>query len=176
MGGCNPIKSLRNALQQWGFNLRFVSKLRHIEPMLCLKIQDQSQAGDSTTRLNFRSESTIHRRRGREEVKDSSHSRRNKRHVSEKRWNQFLNTQKLYNIQMEKQQPNSKISIILISNILWPKSLQQGLIGEFSTLSKKILWKETIFSRNGSLGLFYFKSNFQTHHYSMNFGVIVSLS
>jgi hypothetical protein len=66
---------------------------------------------------------------------------------------------------MQKQQPNSKISIILIGNILWLKSLQQGLIDEFSTLSKKILWKETIFSRNGSRGLFYLKSNFQTHHY-----------
>lgn len=61
--------------------------------LLCLKIQDQSQAGDSTTRFIFRSESTIHWRRGREEVKDSSHSRRNKWHVSEESWNQFLNTQ-----------------------------------------------------------------------------------
>jgi len=66
---------------------------------------------------------------------------------------------------MRKQQPNSKLSIILISNILWLKSLQQGLIDEFSTLSKKILWKKTIFSRNGSFGLFYLKRNFETHYY-----------
>ncbi len=38
MGGCNPIKSLRNPMHQWGFNLRFVLKLRHIKPTLEWKL------------------------------------------------------------------------------------------------------------------------------------------
>jgi hypothetical protein len=172
MGGYNPIKSLRNPLQQWGFNLRFVSKFRHIEPMLEWKLSCSAWQSKIKVRLEIQPLDSISDQKA-PSITEGGGKRLKVHHTQGETSDMSLKKVGISfwthnNCIIYKCRSNNLIQRSASSwsaTFLWLKSLQQGLIDEFSTLSNSFLWKETIFSRNGSLGLFYFKSNFQTHHY-----------